>query len=336
MRIDPKFLLSGFLVAGSFLVPGCSPGGKDAPAGAAPEKPAPAEDEAGPKVSRDADGNLEITMTDEAQGEMGILVKKPATAQVSPELKGYGRVQDPAPLAALMTELATDRAASALSSNELARSKMLSGQGNASVRALQAAEAAALKDQLGMQSATDRLALAWGKAFADQPDVPAFVQSLVSLEAALVRIDLPMGEPLQAAPTGARLLTLAGQSLEAGFLGLAPGVDPQMQGRGFLFLLNPNSARLAPGESVTGFLKLPGEPLAGVILPREAVVRTEGAGWVYLLKGGGDTFIRTRISLDHPTEAGWLVTKAVTAGDYVVVVGAQQLLSVEQKGSGGD
>jgi hypothetical protein len=334
MRIEPTALLTASLALA--LLGGCSPAGKDAPAGAAPEKQPAAEEDAGPKVSRGTNGNVEITMTDEAQGEMGVLVKKPEPAQVSPEVKGYGRVQDPAPLAALMSELATDRTAYALSSNELARLKLLSGQGNASVRALQAAEAAALKDQLSVQSVTDRLALAWGKTFVEMPEVSGFVQSLISLETALVRVDLPMSEPLKANPTGARLLTLAGQSLEAAFLGHAPGVDPQMQGRGFFFLLKPNPARLAPGEAVTGFLKLPGEPLAGVMIPREAVVRTEGAGWVYLLKGGGETFIRTQIPLEHPTEAGWLVTKEVTADDYVVVLGAQQLLSVEQKGSGGD
>ena len=52
--------------------------------------------------------------------------------------------------------------------------------------------------------------------------------------------------------------------------------------------------------------------------------------------GGGEAFTRVQIALDHPTEAGWLVTEGVSPNDYLVVTGAQQLLSTEQKGQGGE
>jgi len=295
----------------------------------------PDEEAAGPQISRDTNGNAVISMSDETQGELGILVKSLAAFQMSPELKGYGKVLDPAPLAALVTELATAGAAYTASSTELARLKTLEGQGNASVRALQTAEAAAQRDRLAVQSAKERLALAWGKAVAEQKDLPAFAQSLIALDAALVRVDLPVGETLKEPPTGARLATLSGQAAEAEFLGPAASVDPQMQGRGSIFLVKPNSLPLTSGESVVGYIKIPGEPLAGVIVPREAVVRTEGAGWIYVLNSAGDAFTRVEVALDHPTEAGWFVAKGVSAGDYVVVTGAQQLLSMELKGAGG-
>jgi hypothetical protein len=179
------------------------------------------------------------------------------------------------------------------------------------------------------------LTLSWGKAVAGQTGLPAFVQSLTSLETALVRVDLPVGDTLKAPPTGARIEELSGQSVDAEFLEAAPSVDPQMQGRGFIFLLKPNSLRLTSGESVVGYIKIPGEPLVGAIIPREAVVRTEGAGWVYVLNSVGDAFTRIEVALDHPTEAGWFVTRGVTAGDSVVVTGAQQLLSFEIKSAGG-
>ena len=305
--------------------------GAENPAAAA----APAEeDEGGPQVSRDTNGNVVISMSDETQGDLGILVKAVAAFQMSPELKGYGKVLDPAPLAALVTELATAQAAAAASSTELARLKTLEGQGNASVRALQTAEATALRDQLTARAAGERLVLSWGKAVADQNDLPAFAQPLVSLDAALVRVDLPAGETLRGLPTGARIAALSGQSSEAEFLEPAPSVDPQMQGRGFIFLVKPNSLRLTAGESVVGYIKIPGEPLAGVIVPREAVVRSEGAGWVYVLNSAGDAFTRIEVALDHPTEAGWFVTKGLSAGQYVVATGAQQLLSFEVKSAG--
>ncbi|MGO8931156.1 MAG: hypothetical protein ACLQU3_30235 [Limisphaerales bacterium] len=298
--------------------------------------PAPADKEAaGPQVSRDTNGNAVITLTSKTQKDLGILLKSPTAFQMSPELKGYGRVLDPAPLVALITELASAQASYSASSSEVARLKTLAGQGNASARALQTAEAAASRDGVTIQSARERLTLSWGKAVADRTDLSAFIHDLSSLETALVRIDLPVGETLKEPPAGARIANLSGASVDAALLEKAPSVDPQMQGQGFLFLLRPNSLRLTLGEAVAGYLKIPGEPLAGVIIPREAVVRTEGAGWVYVMNSAGDAFTRVEVALDHPTEAGWFVTKGATASDQVVVMGAQQLLSIELKGAGG-
>jgi hypothetical protein len=301
----------------------------------AAEKPAGEKsEETHVSLKRDENGRVVVSLDDKTRKNMGLQVARPAAATFSPELKGYGRALDPAPLAALMTELASAQAAYAASGNELARLKTLEGQGNASTRALQAAEAAAQHDQFAFQSARDRLALSWGKAIAEQNDLPAFARSLTSQNAVLVRVDLPAGETLAAPPLGARVSTLSGNSAEAEFLEPAPNVDPQTQGQGFLFLLPARSLRLLPGEAVTAWLKLAGDPLTGAIIPREAVVRTEGSGWVYVQKSGGDeTFTRTGIALDHPVEMGWFVTQGVTTNDYVVVTGAQTLLSEELKSS---
>jgi len=134
-------------------------------------------------------------------------------------------------------------------------------------------------------------------------------------------------------PGGARIVTLSSNSVDAEFLGAASGVDPQMQGRGFIFLAKNTGLPLLSGEAVTGFLKVPGEPLDGVNIPRDAVVRTEGSGWVYVLNEGGEAFTRVPVPLDRPTETGWFVTKVVTATNNVVVIGAQTLLSEELKAS---
>jgi hypothetical protein len=308
---------------------------KPAAEGAAAQKPAD-EESAGAQVTRDAKGNVVISMNDEMQGDLGILVRKVESIQMKPELKGFGRVLDPLALAAQALELATAQAAYAASSNELARSKTLEGQGNASARALQTAEAAAVHDRLALQAAQDRLALAWGKALADQKDLPALVGSLNRLETAMIRIDLPAGEALPPTPISGRIYGMSGQSCEAEFLGAAPAVEAQIPGRGFIFLSKQSGGRLAIGEAVTGYLQVPGEAVAGVIIPRDAVIRTEGAGWVYVVNAAGDAFTRTEVSLDHPTETGWFVTKGVAAGNYLVVTAAQQLLSIELKGQTGE
>ncbi len=291
------------------------------------EKP-PAEEA---RVKHDDKGQVIINMDDEAQGDIGIVVTNPVAMHLAPELKGYGRMVDPAPLAALGTELATAAAAYVASSNELTRLKTLAGQGNASARALQTAEASARRDQIVIQSVRDRLALSWGREIAGRDDSMSFIQSLTSQEAALVRIDLPAGQSLKSPPAGARITTLKGDSAEAEFLGMAAGIDPQTQSRGFIFLIKTNQLGLLSGEAVTGHLKLAGEPLSGVIIPRDAIVRTEGKSWIYVLNEGGEAFTRKEIALDRPVESGWFIEHGVSPGDYVVVTGAQTLLSEESK-----
>jgi hypothetical protein len=299
---------------------------------AAAEAPAAPEEE-GTSVKHDKDGNVILLMSDEMQGDAGIVVTNPVASQLFPETKGYGHVVDPTPLTALLGEMATAQAAYAASSNELARQKILTEQGNSSARALQSAEAAALRDELAIQSAKDRLALAWGDSVAGQKDLPAFVKSLAARDALLVRIDLPAGEVLQSTPASARIVNLSGDSADAEFLGAAASADLQTQGRGLIFIIRSGGSHLLPGEAVTGFLKLPGEPVSGVIVPRNAVVRTEGKGWVYILNGDSAGFTRKEIPLTQPTASGWFVAEAVKAGQFVVVVGAQQLLSEELKAS---
>ena len=97
----------------------------------------------------------------------------------------------------------------------------------------------------------------------------------------LVRVDLPGGESLAGPPAGARVAALSGKTAEAKFLGPVAEVDPLIQGQGFVFSVQPNAISLAPGQAVTVWLQIPGDALAGVIIPRDSVVRLEGAGWVY-------------------------------------------------------
>src|SRR5579872_523740 len=113
------------------------------------EKPAAEE----PRLKLDADGNAVLRIDEATQKRIALKVEALAASQLGPELKGYGRVADPAPLAALLTELASAQAAYAASSREFERLKTLQGQGNASARAFQTAEAASVHDQLIMQSA---------------------------------------------------------------------------------------------------------------------------------------------------------------------------------------
>jgi hypothetical protein len=255
----------------------------------------------------------------------------PAAGQWSQEVKGYGRVIDPAPLAGLLNELILAQAATNATTREWERQKTLLAQTNTSPRALQAAEAAALHDQLAVQSVRDRLAMGWGSVLAGKGDLAEFVQSLAARQAALVRVDLAAGESLADPPVGARVVALSGKTTVAKYVSPTTDVDPQIQGQGFLFSIQSNSISLAPGQALTVWLQVPGEPMAGVIVPSDSVLRLEGSGWVYMMNKGGESFTRRKIPLDRPTAAGWFVSGLIKTDDYIVVTGAQTLLSQELK-----
>src|SRR5262249_16871592 len=150
--------------------------------------------------------------------------------------------------------------------------------------------------------------LSYGRALAAEKDLPRFVQSLVSLETALVRVDLLAGQAADPLPQKARLRALSDEtrSESAELLGRAPSVDPQTQGASLFFLTRTNEQHLAAGTAVTAFLELPQRQVEGVVVPRDAIVRFEGLTWVYMEADGG--FARRRVELKQPLETGWLVT----------------------------
>ncbi len=302
-------------------------GQADEPAKPADEK-APAEEQ---RISHDDEGRVVIKLDAKVQAKIGLVAAQPEAARLSPEVKGFGRVLDTASVAGLLVDLSSAQAAYTVTSRELDRLKTLATQGNASDRALQMAEAAAAHDKIALQAAQDRLRLAWGE-LADRKDLPELMDSFAARKLSLVRIDLSAGQSLDA-PTGARIFNLAGKMGEAEFIGLAPNVDPQFLGRGYLFLVKQSGLSLVPGEAVTGYLKASGDALSGVNILSSSVIRTEGAGWVYVLNSAGEQFTRVKVALDHPIATGWFVTTEVTTNDSVVTSGAQILLSEELKSS---
>jgi hypothetical protein len=272
-----------------------------------------------------------IRLDKKAQELAGLKIAEIQKASITPEIKAYGRVLDPAPLAALTIEIATARAALEASQKEYNRLKELHAQNqNVSARALETAEASWKRDEVAVQSAQLRLLASWGKTVAEMKDLPALVRSLASLESSLVRLEVPFGESIDKIPTGARIAPLQDEAhaFPARLLGPASTVDPQSQARGFLFLMETNALPL--GASVVGWLAIPGENEEGVIVPASALIRHEGEVFVFLQRAD-DLFSRTGVELERPVDKGWLAKGELKAGEKIVVTGGQQLLSEELK-----
>jgi multidrug efflux system membrane fusion protein len=307
--------------------PACSHKSTESPTPTAAEK----KEES--RITHGTNGETVIKLDAETQKLMGLQTAALSRAELSPEIKGFGRVLDTAPLASLVADLTAASAASQASQAELERLKALAAQNNASARALQAAEAAATRDAAQTEAARLKLVAGWGNTLAARQDLPSFVRSLGSLESALVQLNVSPDQLLNQTPSSARIIPVSSQSnpVEAQFISRAPSIDPQLQGQGFLFLISPNPSHLAPGAAVTGFIDVPGEKQAGVAVPRNAIVRQNGTTWIYV-QTGDETFQRTEVKLDRPLQDAWFVQEGLKPEAKVVTTGAQQLLSEEFKG----
>ena len=301
-----------------------SPAGGDAGDGGAPAA-------GSATLKHNAQGEPVIMLDADAQKRIGLTMEAPVSTRWQPELKGYGRVIDPATLSAAVADLESARTLAVASGSEYDRLQTLASQNNVSTRALEAAKATATHDKLAFESILAKFALDWGQSLSNGDDREKILSGVVSGRMALVRVDLPPGETLPSPPASARIVALTDETKPvAGTLCSATaGVDPQTQSQGFFFLVQ--DPLLTPGAAVTGFLKVSGEPVGGVLVPAGAVLRYEGKGWVYVQTGDTE-FARRSIPLDRLTEGGWFIAGDWAATNRVVVVGAPTVLSAELSG----
>jgi hypothetical protein len=136
-------------------------------------------------VQHGTNGETFLKLDKDAQEHAGLKTAVLESAERRPELKGFGRVIDPSPLATSLTEIAATRAQLEASAKEAERVKILFGQNqNASARALETAEAAVKRDRIAVEAAQLRLVAGWGKSIVDRQDLDVFIHSLVTQEAA--------------------------------------------------------------------------------------------------------------------------------------------------------
>ena len=299
------------------------------PRSPAPEAAAPKEKDAAEEKGAG------LHLTKEQIAHAGLTLATSTEAALAPETRGYGRVLDPTSLVTVAAEIATAKAALALSEKELARVETLHAQDqNASGQALEQATAARLRDRITLDAARARLVLAWGPALAKRSELAALVHAMVNGEAALVRIDLPPGEAPATAPATARVgaLGAGGALIEVEVLGAAPTADAQTQGVSYLALWR--TAPLPPGATLRAAVPTGAAAQAALLVPRSALVQHDGSIFVYV-QTGELTFARRLVEVGRDEAAGVAVTAGLEAKDKIVTVGAQQLLSTELQAAGG-
>ncbi|HXB71308.1 MAG TPA: hypothetical protein VNY05_23940 [Candidatus Acidoferrales bacterium] len=164
------------------------------------------------------------------------------------------------------------------------------------------------------------------------------IARLAQLGRLLVRIEFPVGERLPAS-AGASWIVPAGfedqPPLAAQQVAVAAVTDPRVLGATLVYRLLQTRPGLRPGNAITAHFTLPGKSGTGVLIPRSAIVQQDGRAWVYV-QTKDDRFSRKPVPVDMPIRAGFLAAHGFSAGDRLVVTGAQTLLSEEFKSKNAD
>lgn len=302
-----------------------------------PEKEAHADKPHPPsvQVERLDDGGSVVIIPTNLLENLHLKTATVRSEEAPAETRAFGRVLDPAPFVATVVEIESAVAAARASRLELARSRTLFAQDqNASARNVEAAEAAAARDELQLQGARLKLGATWGTTLANRTNLANLAQRLARLEIALVRLDVPLTEIGVGRPVEARMAVtgLDERFVTSELLGPAPSADPSIPGHGILGLVQ--AAGLPHGATLSGWLRTDAQPHPLPVIPAGALLRHEGGVFVQLAAAPGK-FERRRVTLDRPRNDGWFVRDGLKGGESVVIEGAQQILSAELKAGGG-
>lgn len=275
----------------------------------------------------EADGTLHLDA--EKAKAAGLQLAPLAAVTITAQQQGYARAVDLAPLAAISAEITAAQAALSASSAEAQRLKALAAQdANASRKEAEAAGAQAGADHARLTLACQRVGLEFGQGLTPLGcnAIPQLVQAAAAGTRALYRIDMPAGAP----PAGSLVQVGDGaQSMTLRVLGPAASGDAQLQTAGVLAMAQGAAARQASLGRVLPARIGAGREQPGVLVPRSALVRSDGVLYVYRAKGK-DGFERVALIGAVAQDAGWQVPAgALHPGDRVVVEGAGTLLGLE-------
>ena len=276
------------------------------------------------------EARADVQLEARQRASLGIATVTLTAAQVPRTWPATAQVIDPTPLVTLAGDLRAARSTAEVSRHELERSEKLhAADSNVSLKALEAARAQSLSDAGRAQDLLSQFSTAWGRAIGamDEGARERLIGDLAAGRTVLLRAET-RADSSHAQLGVAHLQLLAGEERwEARVLGPAAQGSSQSLGAAYL-LTTPASPALQPGRVLLAELEDRSGRLEGIKLPRSALVRWEGADWVFI-EEKTNTFARRAV---HPTvwlEDGCLVQQGVRAGEHVVSVGAELLLAAE-------
>jgi hypothetical protein len=276
-----------------------------------------------------APARADVQLTAQQRENLGIKVATLAKSEVSKTYTATAVVLDATPLVTLLSDLRAAQSAAAASHNELERVQQLhADEANVSLKVVEAARTQSVADAGRVNGLRSQLA-AWGPGIAalTESDRERLSASLAANRSALLRAELRQGGAAQFRQARVRILDHE-ESWPAQVIGV--GGQSVSQGIGHAYLLRVDAASLQAGQVATAELIDSRKSVAGVKIPRSAIVRWQGSAWIFIEAEG--KFVRRLI---HPVEwldEGCLVQEELQ-GQSIVVVGASMLLAAESTGA---
>jgi hypothetical protein len=275
-----------------------------------------------------------VTLTAAQQHRLGIGVQALGEARRQQQVAAFAKVLDTGPLAALEADLEAQIAAANASGAEAARARKLGL--NSTAMAAKDAEAAisqSRQDQSKLVLLRRRLGLEWGPGLTRLSDKRrrALVQALSEGKAALVQVDTPDSD----GQAGARSveIDISSGSVHAPVLGASRNAEPRLQSSGLICLVTgPQAILFSNGLVQSARINQPTSE-TGVVLPRSALVRSEGSVWAYV-RTGPETFERRRVASPQPEADGMFTAQGFRPGETVAVQGVAALFAADRSAPG--
>jgi hypothetical protein len=276
------------------------------------------------------------TLSAKQQRAVGIIIAAAPTAKPPQRIAAYGRVLDPSQLVADAGRLDSSRAAARVAAAETARLEGLyRGGAGASLKALQAAEAAQTEAQARAREAQTEFLLRWGPlAQLGDAQRVSLIQELAAGRQLLLRADLPGRHSLGTLPKQA-LVDVDGIRVPARVLGPLPRAAAQLQSVGLLLRIRHPPTGLGAGAQLPVMLE--GSDRDGRVVPDGALLYGQQGVYVYRAlpqksKDGDTQFAPLPVTLLQPVGDGWLVA-GLHADDRIVIHGAGVLWSLQGLGN---
>src|SRR5256885_5444385 len=225
-----------------------------------------------------------LELTDAQQRAAGIRVDHPVATVSAPQVEAAGLVIDPVTLVTDIGRMESTQAAWHAAQAEAARVAGLYRDNlNASLKALQQAQAQASETGAQARAAATTFALQWGPVAALGADKRhALIEALRANRELLVRAGLP-GQRLADSVSPRALLDIDGVKVAAHVLGSLQRTDPQLQGTAWLLAVERAPQGLGPGAHVRVLFER--APVKGLLVPAVAVRAGQNGG--YRVRDGG-------------------------------------------------
>jgi hypothetical protein len=297
--------------------------------------PLHAADDDTPAANATGQSSALPSLSIEQQRAVGVVIAVAPAVNLPRRSDAFGRVLDPSQLVADAGRLDSSRAAAQAAAAETARLHGLYRGANASLKALQAAEAVEIEAQARAREAQAGFLLRWGPlAQLAAAQRAALIEQLVAGRQLLLRADLPGRHILATIPQRA-LIDVDGVEVPARVIGPLPQAAPQVQSVGLLLQILHPPTGLGTGAQLPVMLE--GGAVEGCVVPEGALLYGEQGAYVYRVladksKDGDTRFAPEAVSLVQPVGGGWLVT-GLRTGDRIVVRGAGVLWSLQGLGN---